>query len=302
MNLFTIQQKNEIRDLLQVYVDKMGSPVKAANSLTNVSASTVRTVLKGGDYPNVSDEMWRTIKSQVEITPADNDPKNAIVETTAVKDLLFCMNINRENKDFIWAIADAGSGKTTSTKIMRQQKNVFYVLCDEDMKKSDFAIELARAVGFRVNTQKKARTIIMDVIKYLRELDDVLIIFDEGDKLSDNILYYFITIYNYLEGLAAVQFISTSYMIKRMENGLRYNKKGYQEFWSRQGSKFYIVDKNTPYDVVLLSQARGLTAQKDIDIVIKEAEAYNLDMRRAERKIKSILSKQMHGRSGSQNN
>lgn len=294
MNLFSTQQKNEIRDMLKAHVDKFGSPAKAANALTNVSASTIRTILRGGEYLNISDEMWRSIRTQVEVK--SDDPKNVIVETTAIKDMLFCMNVNRQNKDFIWAISDAGSGKTTSTKIMRKYKNVFYVLCDEDMKKSDFAIELAKAVGLRVNTQKKARTTIMEVINYLRELDDVMIIFDEGDKISDNILYYFITIYNHLEGICAIQFISTSYMMRRMELGLRYNKKGYQEFWSRLGARFYIVDKNTAYDVVLLCRARGVTVEKDINTVVKEAERHNFDMRRVERKIISVLNQQKHSK------
>jgi len=210
--------------------------------------------------------------------------------------LLFCMNETRATKEFVWVTSPAGSGKTMAARLMLKQKNVFHVICDEDMKKSDFAIELARAVGLRINTQKKARTTIMEVVNFVKEQEDALIIFDECDKLSDNIIHYFITIYNHFENASGeleigMVFLSTDYMVKRMKNGLNYNKKGYQELWSRMGSKFYEVDKNTPYDVAALCRVRGITNQKDIDTVIKDVETANLDLRRANRKIKAIIRK-----------
>lgn len=294
MSLLTIEQKEVIREQLRAYCEKYGSNNKAANSLHQVSPSTISSVMNGR-WENISDEMWRNIRTQTTVATTENTtPRSVIVETTAVKDLLFCMTENQKNRSFIWAVSNAGSGKTVSTRLMRQHRNVFYVLCDEDMKKSDFAQELARAVGLRVNTQKKARTIIMEVIKYLQELDDVLIIFDEGDKLSDNVLHYFITIYNHLENVAAVQFISTSYMERRMELGLRYNKKGYRELWSRIGCKFYDVAQNTGHDVAAISRARGLTTQKEIDQVVEEAARFGMDLRRAERKIQALLGQRKH--------
>lgn len=123
--------------------------------------------------------------------------------------------------------------------------------------------------------------------------------FDEADKLSDNIINYFITIFNYFEDMTGsqsvgIQFISTDYIVTRMERGLRYKKKGYQELWSRLGSKFYEVDKNTPNDVEAICRARGIVRQRDIDEVIKEADRTNYDLRRVDRKIKAILSKNKH--------
>lgn len=291
-NILTVEKKDIIRAMAIQYVESCGGLNKAANSLNHISSGTLSNINRGV-YTNISDDMWRNLRAQIGITP-DNDQNTAIVETPAVKDLLFCMNENRANKDFVWAISPAGSGKTVAARLMKKQKNVFYILCDEDMNKSDFAAEFARAVGLRVNLQKKSRTAIMEVVRFLREQEDVLIIFDEGDKLSDNVLHYFITIYNYLEELAGIQFISTDYMVKRMANGLRYNKKGYQELWSRMGSKFYEIEKNTAYDVSAICRARGVNNQKDIDIVIKEVENANLDLRRANRKIKAIKRKKAH--------
>lgn len=287
----SIEDKNEIRDRLRDYVGGYDeSPTKAANSLKQVSASTIRTILKGPDYPNISDAMWRSIRNQLR---GKKDEDWVFVETPVMKDLYFFLEETQEDMDFSWAISSQGSGKSEAAlKYMNENKNVFYVLCDEDMKKSDFALELARSVGIRVNTQKKARTIIMDVIQELSEMESPLLIFDEGDKLADNILHYFITIYNRLKNYAGVAFLSTDYMEKRMELGLRYNKKGYKELWSRIGSKFYKADQNEPYHVDLICRANGITNPSTISIVVKDAEKANLDLRRASKKIRKIRKKE----------
>lgn len=290
----TIEQKDAIQRSLQGYIASYGSQNKAANSL-DVAAATLSAINKG-DYSKISDEMWLKIATKI---GGNNQAKQVIVETSVTRDLGFCMNENRTNRDFIWAISPAGSGKTIVAKIARQQENTFYILCDEDMKKKEFALEFARSAGLRVNTQKNARSIIIEVVEHLRERKDVLIVFDEADKLSDNIINYFITIFNYFEDMTGsqsvgIQFISTDYIVTRMERGLRYKKKGYQELWSRLGSKFYDVDKNTPNDVEAICRARGVVRQRDIDEVIKEANRTNYDLRRVDRKIKAILSKNRH--------
>lgn len=291
MNKLTVEQKNAIRESLQAYIASYGSQNKAANSL-DVAAATLSAINKG-DYAKISDEMWLKLSTKIGGT---TQGEAVMVETSVTRDLSFCMAENRANRDFIWAISPAGSGKTVVAKVARQQTNTFYILCDEDMKKKEFALEFARSAGIRVNSSKNARSIIMEVVEYIREHKDVLIIFDEADKLSDNILNYFITIFNYFEDMegnqsVGIQFISTDYIATRMERGLRYKKKGYQELWSRLGAKFYEVDKNTPNDVEAICRARGVMGQRDINEVIKEADRTNYDLRRVARKINALLRK-----------
>lgn len=290
----TIEQKDAIQRSLQDYIASYGSQNKAANSL-EVAAATL-SAIKKGDYSKISDEMWLNIATKI---GGSSEDKNVIVETSVTRDLSFCMNENRANRDFIWAISPAGSGKTVVSKIARQQSNTFYILCDEDMKKKEFALEFARSAGLRVDTSKNARSIILEVVAHLRERKGVLIIFDEADKVSDAIFNYFITIFNYFEDMSGeqsvgTQFISTDAIVTRMERGLRYKKRGYQEMWSRLGSKFYEVDKNTPNDVEAICRAKFITSKRDIDAVIKEADRTNYDLRRVDRKIKAILSKNRH--------
>ena len=69
-------------------------------------------------------------------------------------------------------------------------------------------------------------------------LDRPLLVFDEGDKLMDTVFYYFISIYNALEGRCGIIFLSTEYIKRRMSIGLEYDKKGYDEMFSRIGRRF----------------------------------------------------------------
>lgn len=60
----TQQEKQQITDSVQQYVDKYGSQNKAVQSLTGISAATLSQLLKG-KWDNISDEMWRNVGAQV---------------------------------------------------------------------------------------------------------------------------------------------------------------------------------------------------------------------------------------------
>lgn len=287
-NSFTEEIKNEIRDMLQGYVNRFGSVPRAAASLQHVSASTIYSVLRK-NYENIADDMWRNIRAQVSTPEANNW---VIVDTPVISDLSFFFKEVQEDKDFAWAVSGPGSGKTEAAKkYTRENPNAFHMVCDEAMAKSDFAIELAKAIGLRINTQKKARTIIMEVIQKLSELENPIVIFDEADKLSDSILYFFITIYNRLKDKAGIAFLSTEYMAIRMERGIRLNIKGFPELFSRIGSAFYLVDKNEPYHVDAIIRANGITDDRKVSKLVDETVKAGLDLRRTFRKVEKEKKK-----------
>lgn len=293
MNLISEEKKREIRDSLEKYCERYASRNSAAESLKNVSASTVSAILNG-KWEFISDTMWKSIRAQVGDSGNANDWN--IVETPTFKDVYFVLGNAQEEKNVIWLTAPAGSGKTTAAELYRSQnKNVVYVLCDEDMKKSDFANEILRSAGIRINTQLRSREKIMRLIDAVSEMDDPLIIFDEGDKLSDNILYYFITIYNHLRGKAGIVFLSTSYMQRRMELGLRYEKKGFQELESRIGRKFYEAERPTANDVRAICIANGVSDEKSVAEIVKDASQCCFDLRRVDRKVRAVKKKMRLG-------
>lgn len=287
MRLFNDERKAEISKQLEQYCDRYSSRNSAAVSLKNISASTISAVLNG-KWENIADTMWKSIRDQIGGSTQDWE----IVQTPTLRDVYFAFQNAQEERSTIWLTAPAGSGKTATADLYRaQNKNVIYVLCDEDMKKSSFAIELARAAGMRINTQRSARDKIMSVIDWIAEMKDPLIIFDEGDKLTDNILYYFITVYNHLKGKTGIVFLSTNYMQKRMENGLIKNHKGYQELSSRIGRKFYEAEIPTANDVSAICRANGISDDKVIESIMKDASQCYFDLRRVERKVRAMRKK-----------
>lgn len=283
MATLSINEKNEVRDMLKTYCNRYPSQNKAAASLHGVSAGTISSILNE-KYDNISDDMFRNIYSQV------STPHQAaglqIVETTALHEIIAAMQDAQEWQDVTWVVGESGCGKTTAASVYQSShKEVYTLLCSEDMKKGDFVRELAAVIGVSVNGHN-IREILSAIISRIIQMDSPLLIFDEGDKLNDLVFHYFITIYNQLKDKAGIIFLSTSYIEKRMEIGLKHNKKGYQEINSRIGRKFYKISKNTANDVYAVCVANGIKEDKALENIIQDAASFENDMRRVAKKIK----------------
>lgn len=277
----TNEQKNEIRDLLQEYVGRFPSQNRAANSLVGVSAGTMSTILNGR-YETISDEMFLKIRAQIAPKKAEDW---SLCETTLYKELNTLLADAQQYQNVAWAVSPAGSGKsTTASDYAAKHENAFLVSCSEDMKRGDFIRELARVIGVNV-ADMSLRAALEKVTKYLLSLDNPLLIFDEGDKLPDVVFYYFITIYNRLEGHCGIIFISTNYIKRRIEVGLSYNKKGYDEIHSRICRKFIELTPASGYEVAAVARANGIDDEKTIKAVVKDAATCNFDMRRVRREV-----------------
>jgi hypothetical protein len=276
-----VTDKDAIRDSLRVYCGKYRSQNKAAESLKGVSAGTVSTILNG-KYETVSDEMFRNISAQIAGIPDVTGWQ--IVETGVYRDIHFAMDDAQRWRNVTWIVGEAGCGKTAVAQIYaKERREVFYMACDEDMKKSDFIRELARLTGLKADGYS-LRKLWELIIAELIQMESPLLIFDEADKLSDTLLHYFITLYNRVEGACGIIFLSTDYIKRRMEIGLRYNKKGYKELSSRIG-KFYELDSTSATDVYSICTANGITDRTKVNEVIRDAETRQFDLRRVKKSI-----------------
>lgn len=277
----TTKEKETISERLRMYVDKFPSQNKAVASLKGTSAGTVSCVLQG-KWQNISDEMWRKIATQVQ---AMNPGEWQIVETAAYQEMVYAMDDAQQWKNTTWIVGDAGCGKTTAAKTYADEhKEVFLVLCSEDMKKSDFIREIAHRIGIRTDGYS-IRGILDEIIGALIQMESPLLIFDEADKLTERVFAYFIDLYNRLEDKCGIVFFSTSYIKRRMEMGLRYNKKGYNEIHSRIGRKFFELERTSANDVYAVCTANGLGEKTAINEVIRDAESYDYDLRRVKKAI-----------------
>ena len=272
--------KDAIRDALIEYCGNYPSQNRASESLNGVSAATVSQI-SNGKYANISDDMFSRIAAQIGYSLESW----TLTESDAFRRFTFAMTNAQEYNDTTWVVADAGCGKTTAAiEYRRSHRNVFYILCSEDMKKSDFVREIAKQVGAPVDGTN-LRDMLEYAINTIAFLNNPLIIFDEGDKLTDSVFSYFISIYNRLENKSGIVFFSTDYIKRRIENGLRYNKKGYKEINSRIGRKFFDVNVATEADVYAICQVNGLTDLAEIKRVQREAAQGEYDLRRVKRVV-----------------
>lgn len=280
MKGLTTEMKEQVRSALIAYRSNYPTLNRAAESLQGVSSATV-SQLCNGKYELISDEMFVRIATQIDFA---FDSWN-LHEGKTFKEITFTLSDAQAYKNVTWIVGDAGCGKTTAAiEYRRTHRNVFYILCSEDMRRSDFVREIAKQVGAPTDTTN-LRDMLENAISMISFLGNPLLIFDEGDKLTDSVFNYFISIYNRLEGHAGIVFLSTDYIKRRMDAGLRYNKKGYKEINSRIGRRFFDVSPTEENDIYAICQANNLTDRADIEEVLKDAKRSDNDLRRVKRCI-----------------
>ena len=279
MKGLTVKNKDAIRDALMAYCENFPSRNRASESLQGVSAAVVSQILNS-KYDSISDDMFSRIAAQIGFSFENW----AICESENYRLASYVLADAQMYKNVTWLVGDAGCGKTTAAiEFRRSHRNVFYILCSEDMKRSDFVREIAKQVGAPTDSTNNLRDMLDYALGMIGFLQNPLIIFDEGDKLTDCVLNYFISIYNRLEGRAGIVFLSTDYIKRRMENGLRYNKKGYKEINSRIGRKYFDLNTTSRNDIYAICQANGLMNEAEIKRVMQEAEVADNDLRRVKR-------------------
>ena len=278
-------EKKAICEALKRYVAKYPSQNKAAASLNGTSAGTVSTILSGA-WDKISDEMWRKIAAQVHAFVDSGEWKT--VETAALQEMVYAMEDAQQWKNVTWVVGEAGCGKTTAAHLYEEgHREVFYILCSEDMRRSDFVRTIARKVGIRTDGMS-IRDMLDAVTGSLVQMDAPLLLFDEADKLIESVFHYFIDLYNRLEDKCGMVFFSTSYIRRRMKTGLQYDKKGYNEIHSRIGRKFFELEPTGPRDVYAVCVANGLCDRKQIAEVVQDSEKYDFDLRRVKKAVHRV--------------
>lgn len=282
----TNKEKEQITGRLRAYVAKFASQNKAVASMKGTSAGTVSNILNG-KWENISEDMWRKVSDQVG-TVGGNDEGWQIVETHAFHDITLAMRDAQNDKNVTWVVGEAGSGKTTTAKIFGEEnREVFYILCSEDLHKGDFVREIAHKMGIRTDGYT-VRELWITIQNELIQMDAPLLVFDEADKLIESVFQYFISLYNKIEDKCGVVFLSTDYIKTRISRGLRCKKRGYKEFYGRIGRKYFELDDTTPQDVYAICTANGLSDRKDIEEVITEADGCEYDLRRVKKSVRRV--------------
>lgn len=273
-------ERQQIAARLKDYCTQKGSQNKAANSLNGVSSATVSKVLSG-DWDTISDDMWRTIASQI-----GHEAKGwQIAETRAYKRMAFLLN-NAKTDSLVMAVTgDAGCGKTEAIKnYTAANRNVYHLCCSEYWNRRTFMGKLLQCMGIDYSGSTVS-DMMDDIIDNLKRKERPLIVLDEADKLTDQVFYFFISLYNQLEDHCGIILCATDYLEKRIKKGLRTKRKGYEEIYSRMGRKFVELQVINSEDVAAVCVANGVTDASSINRIIEDCDC---DLRRVKRAVWAI--------------
>lgn len=274
--MITNEEKEMIRVRLGEYCEMKGSQKRAATSLVGVSPATVTQIVTG-KWELINEKMWRSIAAQIGV----KQTRWNIVETRNYRALSDIFADAQENALVLAVCGEAGTGKSlTAAHYGAENPNVYVLACSEYWNRKTFLRELLRVMG-KNPAGDTVGDMVDDVVMELKRCENPLIILDEADKLSDQVMFFFITFYNKLEDYCGIVLMATDYLEKKVRRGLRLNKKGYKEIYSRIGRRFVAMPGLSATDISDVCRANGVEGLREIDTVKKDCEG---DLRRVKRK------------------
>lgn len=270
-------EKQAIAAKLRAYVETKESQNAAAKSLRDVSAATVSQILNE-KWNLIADDMWRTVANQI----GYDQHQWAVIETEGYARMTQVLT-DAQRYDLVMAVVgDAGCGKSQAIKAYAaEHRNVVALSCSEYWNRKEFLCEMLHSLGVDPGGNTIAE-MMNEAIRQLKRREDVLIVLDEADKLADQVLHFFITIYNQLEDMVGIVLCATQYLKKRIERGATNNRKGYKEIYSRIGRKFIPMPVVNRGDIKAVCAANGVTDRSAIQEIIDDSDN---DLRRVKRLV-----------------
>jgi len=274
----TQQDKIKVVQDLDMYILQKGSQNRVANEMVGVSAATL-SQMRNHNWENIADEMWRKVASYLGSGENEwvycEDTRNAI-------ELKRIYSESQRFKEVYGIIGLSGHGKTSSAKIYEQNNsNVINIFCTSYMDERGFLSEILSKLGKEsagLSTSKMISKIVLEV----KSRGNILFVFNEFDKISDKVIYLFISLFNEVEDDCGMIISATHYLEKRINRGVVVDKMGYREVLSRVGGKFFEMEPNNYLDTQKICVVNGLTDEAIIRTIYAESKG---DGRRIKRLV-----------------
>lgn len=269
-------QKTEIKDLLAQYVKRYPSQAKAAKSFTGVSEANVIQILKE-NWGSISTKMWYTVANQVGFKKS---AKWQIAPIKGFKVLSKFFEDSKTHSTVYAIIAQEGFGKSETSRYADSHPQTFYIECAEYLSKKLFLSELSKVMG--LENSGSVGEMMEGIVRYISSLENPLIIMDEADKLPDKSLSFFITLCNKLQDRCGIILMGTDHLQKKILKGVKINRQGYKEIFSRIGRKFIEIPKHAYDDVKLICEMNECEDPEEISIIYNQFDG---DLRRVKRMV-----------------
>jgi len=281
------EEKQKIANDLRKYVESNAgnSMNKASKMLKKVSISYISQMLNG-KFDAMSDDAWRNVQKQVSVS-YEGEWK-VVEDIDNYKKLQHLFEDARSYAMTFGIIGNAGWGKTETGKAISKGENTFLIRCNEYYNRKTFLSELLNQMALE-DSGTNIGGMMQIIINAVRRMDHPLIILDEVDKLSDQLLYFFISLYNALEGECGFVLMGAPFLQKRIEDGARKNKKGYKEIFSRLGGKFIPVLKPSNADIRRIINANGIFEELTVTRIVNDSDA---DLRRVKRLVHAEIRRE----------
>lgn len=271
------KEKELIAARLREYCATQGGQNKAANTLKGVSAATISKILNG-DWDTIADGMWHNVSKQI----GSSAEGWSLVSTSVYDELTELLECAQTDSQVMAIVGSAGCGKSaTIRQYASTHDEVTAIVCSEYQNRTSWLSAVMEAMRLDPRGLSVAEK-IGQIVRRLKRADKPLLILDEADKMSDQVLYFFVTLYNELEGHCGVVLCATQYLDKRLVRGLRSGRKGYEEVYSRIGRQCIQLSVLSPEDISLVCVANGITGERKVRKIADEAEC---DLRRVRRAV-----------------
>jgi hypothetical protein len=276
-------QKTTITEKLVEYIQLIGSQNKAATAI-GISSATVSQMVNH-NWELIKADMWRTVAAHLSISETE-----WIAVKTKDYNLMTNLLSDSQTNSNVYAVSGAaGNGKTYSVRqYANSNSNTYMLCCNEYWNKKYFLTELLTSMG-RDTSGLTVAEMMGDVVRILKKTRKPLIIMDEADKLNETVLYFFITLYNQLEDHCGIVLCATDHLAKKIRRGVKLNKKGYQEIYSRIGRQFIELYGVSSNDVAQICTVNGISDKATIKVIYEDCEQ---DLRRVKRKIHALKNMQ----------
>jgi DNA transposition AAA+ family ATPase len=210
-----------------------------------------------------------------------------IVETSTFETLIKLLQTCQAKSLSVGLSENAGIGKSAAYQHYQSNyKNVVLIECANYWTKRGYVRALLKEVG--QGQEGTLEELVKRLVRHLKGMDRPLLIIDQADKLKDSQLDLFMDLYNHLNGSAGFVLSGVKTLEKRFANGVRRDKMGFREMYSRLGSKFYSqLGSLTKSDVMKVCEANGVACKAkaveifqicngDLRVVRRQVEKYRI--------------------------
>lgn len=278
------EQKQSITALVKSHIGNCKSQNEAAAVLKNVSPATLSQIVND-NWTNIAEKMWLSIAKQL----GWQQGTWVVVPIRPSVELRSFLNDAANWSIVHGVIADAGSGKSqTARDFAKDVDNVFHLMCNEFWNKKQFLSEILAQMG-EDSSGMNAFDMVNRIVTKMLTMPNPLLIIDEADKLNDGALHLFITLFNQLEGKCGIVMMATDHLEKRITKGIRLNRKGYKEIYSRLGGRFIHLSPVTAPHIEAIAKANGVDTALNVNRIVNES---GNDIRRVKKLVITLLNKE----------